>query len=606
LAQLPDRATLKHPTLEVIAVPRLHRIPLRTLFVALSLCICIEDARSAADLVVSRVVRRQVGAEQCSVSPDGRLLSFSNDEGDLSVRDVAINSVRRLTTTAKATGFQAMWAVFSRDGAQIAYYWAATALGPEADEIRIMRLDGSGDRLIARKPGRWTMLADWSPDGTQILATRTTAGNQSEIVAISPGDGAITTLARLATFAGRPAFSPDGRWIAHDTGQEGETHSDIAVLSSDGKRDLPVVRHQSDDTVVGWSPDGRCLLFASDRTGILGLWRIAVENGHAQGTAQIIKPDLGRLRRTVGVTRSGAVLFAIEASMMDVYEAKLDVTQGTAVLEPEPLARVNAGANTYPHWSPDGHSMLYLSSPSTGGRQIYVRDGDKPEKIIVPALSQFGRPEWHPSGKIAVTGGDPSGHEGIYAVDPRSGETRQLIDRTINENAFHGQWTRDGRTYYNHRQKVSEGMYRLDLRTGEKKPFFVPESGWRAQEGLLSPDENTLALHVGHRTDGDKILLISTGDGKVRELLWTSAQARFPCCRPMTWTPDSKFLIVVRGYEQASTLLLVPASGGPTKELLSVPGMSNPNLNADGIRLVFEAREAHQEIWQIEGSALKD
>ena len=69
-------------------------------------------------------------------------------------------------------------------------------------------------------------------------------------------------------------FSPDGRDLAYDLPASDTSHQrDVFVLAVDASREIPVVVHSSNDVVMGWSPDGRQLLFASDRrSGAMGLW----------------------------------------------------------------------------------------------------------------------------------------------------------------------------------------------------------------------------------------------------------------------------------------------------------------------------------------------
>ena len=51
-------------------------------------------------------------------------------------------------------------------------------------------------------------------------------------------------------------FSPDGKYLGFDF------QSDVFVLAIDGSREIPAVVYPSDDTMVGWSPDGTRLLLA--------------------------------------------------------------------------------------------------------------------------------------------------------------------------------------------------------------------------------------------------------------------------------------------------------------------------------------------------------
>ena len=71
---------------------------------------------------------------------------------------------------------------------------------------------------------------------------------------------------RLTTGVGiqsDPHFSPDGKWVAF-TGDYGG-NPDVYVVSADGGVPKRLTYHPDPDTVVGWTPDGRSVLFASSR-----------------------------------------------------------------------------------------------------------------------------------------------------------------------------------------------------------------------------------------------------------------------------------------------------------------------------------------------------
>jgi Tol biopolymer transport system component len=103
------------------------------------------------------------------------------------------------------------------------------------------------------------------------------------------------------------SFSPDGKYLAYDLAADSKTGPrDVLVVAVDSSRETAVVVHPSDDTLAGWSPDGRQLLFLSDRAGSRGLWSQAIVDGRPQGAAELIKGDLGT-SRSMGITASGAL-----------------------------------------------------------------------------------------------------------------------------------------------------------------------------------------------------------------------------------------------------------------------------------------------------------
>lgn len=89
---------------------------------------------------------------------------------------------------------------------------------------------------------------------------------------------------RLTTGVGiqsNPYFSPDGKWIAF-SGQYGG-NTDVYVVSADGGVPERLTYHPAPDTVVGWTPDGKNVLFESNRdsfaSGVANLYTVPVTGG---------------------------------------------------------------------------------------------------------------------------------------------------------------------------------------------------------------------------------------------------------------------------------------------------------------------------------------
>jgi tricorn protease len=82
---------------------------------------------------------------------------------------------------------------------------------------------------------------------------------------------------------GKPIFSPDGSQIAF-TGDYDGTRGAYVVQASGGQP-RRLTYHPADDDVVGWTPDGKRVLFGSRRTafadGVVQLYSVPVEGGFA-------------------------------------------------------------------------------------------------------------------------------------------------------------------------------------------------------------------------------------------------------------------------------------------------------------------------------------
>ena len=218
------------------------------------------------------------------LSPDGRHLSFVDwDTGNLAVRDLSTGKNRHLTHKGswEDSDEYAEYSVVSPDGKQVAYAWSNKA---GAYELHIVGLDGSGRRVLL--PGEkedWLCPIDWSPDGRQILVgfVRNFPGEEpgvTEFAFLSVKDGSMEVVKSHTLPAGSESWrwlerqSPDGRYVVYTGGAtEGSEQSDIFLLSVDGGRESPLVQHPAVDRDPVWTPDGKKVLFVSDRTGAMGL-----------------------------------------------------------------------------------------------------------------------------------------------------------------------------------------------------------------------------------------------------------------------------------------------------------------------------------------------
>ena len=241
-------------------------------------------------------------------SPDGKYLSYVDWEtGDLAIYEIATGKKRRLTNKGswdKSNEF-ALMSRWSPDGKQIVYDWKNKN---DFCELRIIGLDGSNPRILySNKEVKWTYTYDWSPDGKQILTYFDRKNGTDwigQIVLVSIADGSEVVLKTTpitetgATGPDNLCFSNDGRYIIYDFPQkEGSPERDIFMMSIDGSSEISLVEHPAHDELLCCTPDGKNILFASDRNGTIQLV-IKIVEGKPQGNPKLVKSDMGN--RTPG------------------------------------------------------------------------------------------------------------------------------------------------------------------------------------------------------------------------------------------------------------------------------------------------------------------
>lgn len=116
-----------------------------------------------------------------------------------------------------------------------------------------------------------------SPNGKKIAFTSTRSGNME--LWISERDGSNPVQVTAMGDVGTPRWSPDSRSIAFDVGWP--HRGGVFIVDLAGGTPRPLAQDNSDNLVPNWSPDGKWVYFASNRTGIWQIWKMPVAGGPA-------------------------------------------------------------------------------------------------------------------------------------------------------------------------------------------------------------------------------------------------------------------------------------------------------------------------------------
>lgn len=150
-------------------------------------------------------------------------------------------------------------------------------------------------------------MPNWGPDGRIAFARgeRDSSGvglrGKAELFVVPEGGGVATRLLAATDPLSRyyPAFSPDGRWVAHTRSALGAStlaasDARIELVAADGSGDvrtLPELNADGAASYPHWSLDGRYLSFSSNRAGGQGGWDVYfAEIDSETGAASQVQP----------------------------------------------------------------------------------------------------------------------------------------------------------------------------------------------------------------------------------------------------------------------------------------------------------------------------
>jgi len=555
-----------------------------------------------------------------TVSPDARYLSFVDwQTGDLAIREIAAGTNRRLTNKgswAQSPAF-ALFSKWAPDSRRIAYQWH----DKDGFELRVIDIKEPTPHIIFKvgdKALDYIHPFDWSADGKSVLACLFTGQAFSQLSLISVDNGSVKVL--KTQFENHPAapkiwgfaFSPDGKYIAYDISQEEKIYEkkDIFLLSADGKKETPVIEHPAVDTVIDWTPDGKGLLFLSDRTGTQDVWLIRIAEGKPQGEPLLLKPSVGRIE-PLGVTLDGAWYYGLTGRASDVYEVGMDPQTGKILSPVRKTVWPYEGHNSYPEYSPDGKQLAYITIPGmpTARPQrilgiLTLETGQVRE--INPDLLAFDSPRWAPDGRtISVEGIDPETQAGgIYRVDVQSSAVMPIVQFKKGMMILSHRWSKDGRAIYYTKGDSNENacsVFVHNLETGQDERLTgAPEN---APDLNISADGKWLVLT--NRKGKRAIRIMPTSGGESREI-YSFEQEKYQNMAP-SWSLDGRYIYFLKRpktYEAETDLYRVSVERGEVlKTDLSMGLFSHLTVHPDGQRIAFSSLGANPEqsqVWVME------
>ena len=542
-----------------------------------------------------------------ALSPDGKFVAYAAGPGGqmrIYVRQIA--GGRSIAVTEGLGGDQ-HWPRWSPDGTRLSFETGRAI-------YVVPSLGGTAKLLVAPPPpgplvnGEGALSYEgpaylaWSPDGQRIAYA---VGRGIYVRAAGGGPATrIATLDQPHSFA----WSPDGSHLAFVLGNAAFVYtpnaigniapSSLWIVSAAGGQPERVTDAASLNTSPVWMPDGRSLLFVSNRDGSRDIYRIKLGRS-GRPASPPTRLTAGLEPHTIDVSRDGRILaYSGFTEYANIWSLPIP--------DRDPLSAARAQRVTQGHQSiegmansPDGRWLAFDSD--RGGNQAIYRiplSGGEPEPLSADSGDDF-MPSWSPDAREIAYYGFRQGRRRLFVMPVDGGPPSPVVADSGNQRF--PDWAPDGRHLVFHSDRT--GQFELYIverdaagRWGASRQLTT-EGG---QEARWSPDGGAI---VYLRNTG--LWVIPPGGGAPRLLVDTSDPAVRPAPLLAQWAPDGRTIYYkALDAEGHASIWSVPAEGGKSKLLVRFDDPARPSSRAefatDGKRLYFTVSERESDIWQME------
>lgn len=534
------------------------RVPLASISIA---AVSVFAIAAVAYVFLSRSSPPQIQAAASNAGPirlttnsfdeDGAM--WTNDDQIRFLRFTAVNKVESMIMNADGSGQQRAGGeirnlragTWSPDGKHVVY----SKEGEPAGTTFISNADGSNEQRLDFMIGPM----DWSLDGKLVVfsANYPTQSDDSEILIFSPETGERTNITNHPSFDANPSFSPDGRQVIFNSDRDG--NSEIYLVNVDGSGLRRLTNDPAKEAFQAFSPDGTQIVFNSNRENEkVGVYLINVND--------------------------------------DSPPVKLSDTRFNAEIRP--------GC-----WSHDGTRIVYTSDAGGDKFNIYTMTIElgAPKPVLSDSAADVQSVAIAPDGTHAAIGVKLSGGTGeLRMVDLTSGESHSIA-ATENSDILPSFSPDGGSIAFANKSGGNTEIF--SIRSDGTELKNLTQNAARDAGPAWSPDGSKIVFSSDRGAPSERTYLyVMNIDGSQQERLLTGQGFELT----PAWSPDGKSIAYscdrIDGRSRSLDIFTVDLAA-PGSERIVVSRRyhdANPTYSPDGKRIAFASQsDGNHEIYIV-------
>ena len=420
-------------------------------------------------------------------------------------------------------------------------------------------------------------------------------GFRTEESGRAPLFGNFTQISYQPSLEAFPSLSPDGKLIVFASDRAGNW--DIYLQRVGGQTTINLTSDSpTEDTHPAFSPDGDRIAFRSSRAG----GGIFVMEATGENVRRIA--DFGHHPTW---SPDGSEIVLAVAKVADPSNRSIIPSQLWVVNVSSGEKRlITEGDAVQPQWSPSGHRIAYWGLQKGGQRDIWTVSSEGSHTVAVTDDEYFNwNPIWSPRGDYLYFLSDRAGSMNVWRVpiDERSGKTVGPPEPVTTPSAYtqHLSFSRDGQHL---------AYVRVTSRQNIKRLNFDPESEQLSGESIWitpgdrrtgSPDLSPDGQWVAFDSQGDKqedIFLARTDCGELRRLTDDAFRDRGP-----RWSADGRQIAFYSDRGGKYEIWIINSDGTGLRQLTSTSAaiVFYPVWSPDSTRLAYRTRGSPASIAEI-------
>ena len=429
-----------------------------------------------------------------------------------------------------------------------------------------------------------------------------------------------------------PSLTPDGKTIVFSL------HGDLWSMPADGGRASRLTLNEAYDTKPLVTPDGKQIVFVSDRSGSYDVWVMPIDGGMpnrltyhnagdiATGFTSDGKHVLFSSRRNMGWNRGGAD---------DVY--KISLKGGS----PERLTFTGGSSAVTPD---DGDTLYFVSGASdwkvqeyegTANDRLYRQVGDNPPEELLGFRGNSREPQISADGNTLYFTREVNGSFELFKCD-KLAQTCEQVTKLGDDGLSNVCFNKDESKiyfvwkFYLHsldltnpsakpkllkieiredsagekivERRFTNGISRASLSNDGKAIVFslggdiwlmdanggtaraITEDAHQNENPVLSPDGRTVSFY-SNRSGNSDIWLIDTNGNNLRQFTTNTADEFF-----QSWSPDGQSMVFCSTRSGNKDIWLKKIDGSPAVQLTTdVANDDDPVFSPDGSKIAFDS-----------------